>query len=73
MRPNDLDSFWQATIEELASTDINVSLEELPEQSHREFTTSSVIMHSFQNQRIRGWYSVPNDPPLGGEFPAILA
>jgi cephalosporin-C deacetylase len=73
MRPDDLDSFWQATIEELARYDINASLEELPEQTHREFTTYDVVLHSFQNQRIRGWYSVPNDPPLGGRLPAVLA
>ena len=73
MNPTDLESFWKTTIAELAGTEINPVVEELAEQSHREFTTYSVVLHSFQNQRIRAWYSVPNDPPLGGRFPAILA
>jgi cephalosporin-C deacetylase len=73
MRPSDLDGFWEATITELARTDVNPSVVELPEQSHREFTTYGVTLHSFQNQRIRGWYSVPNDPPQGGRLAAVLA
>ena len=52
---------------------MNPSLEEVPEQSGRDFTTYRVIMESFRSRRIRGWYSVPKDPPPKGGFPAVLA
>jgi cephalosporin-C deacetylase len=72
-KPADLDAFWQATISELAQTDPNPQLSELPEQTHREFTSYTVTVDSFQGQRIRGWYSVPNDRVPGRRLPAILA
>ena len=73
MGPADLNEFWQRTIEELGNTDPDAQLEELEEQSHREFTTYGVKLQSFQGQRIRAWYSVPNHQPAGGKFPAVLA
>ncbi|MCH8349672.1 MAG: acetylxylan esterase [Chloroflexi bacterium] len=73
MQPKDLTEFWRRTTEELALTDLKPSLEEVPEQSGREFRTYSVVMESFRGRRIRGWYSVPNDPGPGGRFPAVLA
>ena len=73
MAPADLGKFWADTIKELDRTSINPSLEESPEQSSRDFITYSLAMDSFQGKRIRGWYSVPKDPPPGGKLPAILA
>ena len=73
MQPKDLKEFWQRTTKELAVTELNPSLEEVPEQSGRDFTTYRVIMESFRGRRIRGWYSVPKDPPPKGGFPAVLA
>jgi cephalosporin-C deacetylase-like acetyl esterase len=73
MRPTDLASFWQRTIDELGETDINATLEESPEQSGREYVTYQVRLDSFQGSRLRAWYSVPKDSPAGGKHPAILA
>lgn len=73
MPPRDLNRFWQRTIDELAKTDADPTLEEAPEQSGREFVTHGVTLSSFQGQKIRGWYSVPKDPSPGGRLPAVLA
>lgn len=73
MSPKDLNLFWQRTIDELAKTDAEPTLEEAAEQSAREIVTYRVTLNSFQDRRIRGWYSVPKDPPAGGRLPAILA
>ena len=73
MHPKNLTEFWRRTTKELALTKLKPSLAEVPEQSGREFTTYSVVMESFRGRRIRGWYSVPNDPAPGGRFPAVLA
>lgn len=73
MAPADLATFWADTIQELARTPMNPSLEEAPKQSSRDFITHRLTMDSFQGKRIRGWYSVPKDTPPGGRLPAVLA
>lgn len=73
MAPADLATFWADTIQELARTPMNPSLEEALEQSSRDFITHRLTMDSFQGIPIRGWYSVPKDTPPGGRLPAILA
>ena len=73
MGPTDQSRFWEGTTEQLAQTEIRASVEESPEQSGREFKTYQVSMDSFQGRRIRAWYSVPNDAPTNGRFPAVLA
>jgi cephalosporin-C deacetylase-like acetyl esterase len=73
MGPPDLDSFWAATIKESAQTAPEPLLKEASEQSGQEFVTYQTILHSFQGKRLRGWYSVPKDPPPWGKFPAVLA
>jgi cephalosporin-C deacetylase len=73
MAPADLARFWSETIQELAQTPLDSSVEEAPEQSARDFVTQRVAMNSFQGKRIRGWYSVPKDIPPVGKLPAILA
>jgi cephalosporin-C deacetylase-like acetyl esterase len=73
MRPADIDTFWTGTIKELAQTKASPALQEVPDQSGQEFTTYQVVMTSFQDKRVRGWYSVPKDPPPWGKFPAVLA
>ena len=73
MGPTDLSRFWEGTIEQLKKTEMRASVDESPEQGGREFKTYQVAMDSFQGRRIRAWYSVPNDPPPNGQFPAVLA
>ncbi len=73
MGPTDLSRFWEGTIEQLKKTEMRASVDESPEQCGREFKTYQVAMDSFQGRRIRAWYSVPNDPPPNGQFPAVLA
>ena len=73
MDPVGLSEFWEGTIKKLAQTEIKSSIEESPEQSGREFTTYQVVLDSFQNRRLRAWYSVPKDPPPTARFPAVLA
>ena len=65
--------FWNGTKEELALTDPNVTLQEEPDLSGREFLTYRLTMDSYQGRRIRAWYSVPKDSPPGRKLPAILA
>lgn len=73
MAPKDLESFWNETRKELDQAPLNISLEEVPELGGREFTTYNVGLDSYQGRRIRGWFSVPKDPPPGGRFPGLLA
>mgnify|MGYP003312870237 CR=1 FL=1 len=73
MTPVDLSVFWFDTIQELARTPMNPTLEDAPEQSARDFDTHLVCIDSFQGKRIRAWYSVPKDRQPGGRLPAILA
>ena len=73
MGPTGLSQFWEGTIKQLEKTDMRASVEESPEQSGREFKTYQVVLDSFQDRRVRAWYSVPNDPPPNGRFPAVLA
>ena len=73
MAPADVAEFWAGTIQELDRTPMNLSLEEAPELSSRDYITHRLAMDSFQGKRIRGWYSVPKDAPPGGKLPAILA
>ena len=73
MRPADLADFWKRTIEELAETDMNASLEEAADLSGRDYITYGVAMDSFQGRRIRGWYSVPKDVSARRGLPAVLA
>ena len=73
MGPTDLSRFWEGTIEQLGKTEMRASVDESPEQCGREFKTYQVAMDSFQGRRIKAWYSVPNDPPPNGQFPAVLA
>ncbi len=73
MKPADLDAFWQNTLDELGRTAPNPQVTELPEQTHREFITSAVILDSFEGQRIRGWYSVPALRSEDQRVPAVLA
>ena len=73
MSPEDLEAFWNATRNELDRTPLSPSLEEEPGLGGREFITYSVSLDSYQGARLRGWYSVPKDPPPGGRFPGVLA
>ena len=73
MTREELVLFWNSTKEELALTDPNVTLQEEPDLSGREFLTYRLTMDSYQGRRIRAWYSVPKDSPPGRKLPAILA
>ncbi|HIM37769.1 MAG TPA: hypothetical protein EYM38_07095 [Dehalococcoidia bacterium] len=71
--PADLMEFWERTKKELAKTELNASLEEVPDLSGRDYTTYGVAMDSFQGHRIRAWYSVPKDVSAKRGLPAVLA
>jgi len=73
MKPSDIDRFWEDTVRELGDTNLDPVLEINPTLSGREFTTYNVSLQGYQNKRIRGWYSTPNDIPVGSNGPAILA
>lgn len=73
MQPADLDTFWGNTIKELGKTSPEPALQEAPEHSAQEFDSYQVSLCSFQGKRLRGWYSVPKDPPPWKRFPAVLA
>ncbi|MFQ6026956.1 MAG: acetylxylan esterase [Dehalococcoidia bacterium] len=72
MSPTDLQKFWKSTVAELGQTPMNESLTPDPEQSGREYDAYLVKLDSFQGKRLRGWYSVPKDPPPGRKLPGIL-
>ena len=73
MNDADLASFWQRTREELGQTPLNATWKEETNLSGRDFVTYAVALDSFHGQRLRGWYSVPNDLRSGGKVPAVLA
>ena len=56
----------------LAEIEAGPSLEVSEEHSGREFQTYRVALTSFGGQRIRAWYSVPNDIPPGRKIAAVL-
>jgi len=70
--PSDLEYFWQSTIAELGQTPLNETLTPEPDLSGREYDTYLVKLDSFQGKRLRGWYSVPKDPPPGRRLPGVL-
>ena len=73
MNYGDLKAFWDATRQELDRTPPTWTMEEAPELGGREFTTYNLTLDSYGGVKLRGWYSVPKDPPPGGSFPAVLA
>ena len=73
MKPSDIDRFWKDTVNELKEIALDPVLEINLALSGREFTTYNVSLQSYQNKRLRGWYSTPNDIRPGKNAPAILA
>ena len=73
MTPAALESFWAETRTELDRVPLNALIEEVTELGGRDFTTWRVAFDSYQGTRLRGWFSVPNDPPPSGRFPGVLA
>jgi cephalosporin-C deacetylase len=68
-----MQAFWRATRVELDRVDPAPQLVPAPEQSAREYMTQSVVLTGHGGTRLRGWFSVPKDPPRSGRFPALLA
>lgn len=66
-------NFWNRTKNQLAQFEVSFALEEVPEKSTREYRTRQLVLNSFDGIQIRGWYTVPTDPPPSGRFPAVLA
>ena len=64
--------FWEETRAALARVPLDAVVEPAPEQSGRDYTTSRVILSSFEGRRIRAWYTLPKDNPRG-RFSAIMA
>jgi cephalosporin-C deacetylase len=71
MAKDDLDNFWNQTLRELAEIPMDARLEPAPEHSGREYTTFRVTLTSWDEIRIRAWYSVPKDVPRG-TFSAVM-
>ena len=66
-------NFWNRTKNQLAQFEVSFALEEVPEKSTREYRTRQLVLNSFDGIQIRGWYTVPTDPPPSSRFPAVLA
>ena len=60
-----LEAFWSETLSELGAVDADVTVEPAPTLSGREYTTSKISLTSWNDVRLRGWYSVPKDAPRG--------
>ena len=73
MKPSDIHSFWSETIDRLGNVPINAVVKLNENLSEREFATYDVVLSSYENVRLRGWYSVPNDISEKRRGPAILA
>lgn len=73
MKPADLADFWERTKAQLGESELNASLEEVPDLSGRDYITYGVAMDSFQGRCLRGWYSVPKDVSARRGLPAVLA
>ena len=69
--------FWQTTRAILNQTPADPVLAEAPERSGREYQTWSVTLHSYGDQRLRAFYTVPRhaspSPAAAGRHPAMLA
>ena len=61
MKPSDIHSFWSETIDRLGDVPINAVVKLNENLSDREFATYDVVLSSYENVSLRGWYSVPND------------
>lgn len=69
---HDIAAFWDRTLTELAAVPLDARLEPAPQLSGREYTTSRLVLTSWQGVRLRGWYSVPNGRSRRRR-PAVLA
>ena len=73
MKPSDIHSFWSETIDRLGDVPINAVVKLNENLSDREFATYDVVLSSYENVSLRGWYSVPNDISEERRGPGILA
>jgi cephalosporin-C deacetylase-like acetyl esterase len=75
----DIRTFWVQTRAALSKVDMDAKVE-LVESSDpfmmeggiKTRTASCVIMSSFEDRRIRAWYTVPSGHPPARGWPAIL-
>lgn len=65
-------AFWDRTLSELGAVPPAAQLEPAPQMGGREYTTSRLVLTSWQGVRLRGWYSVPNGSHQR-RLPAVLA
>jgi cephalosporin-C deacetylase len=72
MPRDDIARFWDGTRQALATIEASPSMEEIEEQSGREYTTYRVGINSYGGQRIRAWYSVPKHSRPNEKLPAVM-
>jgi cephalosporin-C deacetylase len=71
-KPDDFDSFWEKTLEELAKVEPNFKVEELPDSSRDNRRVFSIEMKSLGNLTVRGWMTLPNTKNSRKKFPVLL-
>jgi cephalosporin-C deacetylase len=67
---HDIESFWQETLREADRIPLQAELSPAPAKSTPFVTTHGVRLTSWENVKVRAWFSVPN---LGrARYPALL-
>ena len=72
MPTGEIAGFWSKTREQLAKVPLDASVESIKASSDVTVTTHRVVMTSFENVKIRAWYTVPSSPPPQSGWPAVM-
>ena len=68
----EITAFWDKTKAQLDEVPIDASVEKVDSMSDLHIVTHRVIMKSFGQQKIRGWFTVPNGKTPDRGWPAVM-
>jgi cephalosporin-C deacetylase-like acetyl esterase len=71
-RPDDFDSFWQATKDELAAVAPNYKITEKPELEKNNRQVYLFEMKSLDDITVRGWLTIPKGSSKNRKFPVFV-
>ena len=72
MPTTEISSFWEKARAQLAQVPLDASVEPVKADSDVTVTTNKVILNSFENVKIRAWYSIPTSPAPPRGWPAVM-
>lgn len=68
----EITKFWEFSKAKLSESPIEATMDPVAEWADRTLTVYRVTMTSFEDVKIRAWYTVPNGTPPSRGWPAIL-